>query len=295
MSNLFVYISPSLYLDRLSEILAPRTAEMMNRQKNVWRKIDAIAFQSTSTDDLNYFRLFTHYNSQVTEPVNTVWQSKLDTSALFKPAVVINHTNRQKEIFTQDLGNTIYLISNSGTILWKQKIEGPILSDIYQIDYYRNGKLQYLFNTADHLYLIDRNGNPVERYPVSLRQTASAGLSLFDYDHDGTIRICIPTEKKDISMYDREGKVISGWRFRGSDGVITHPVEHVRIGDRDFIIACDDVRLYLLDRQGKQRVRPTKDIMHSVRNPVYPVPASGGLPPRIIGTDTTGYGLVFLL
>ena len=287
-SNLFVYFNPSQCIDIISETMVPGAAKVMDSHKNIWRKIDAVAFQSTSTDELNYFRLFCHYSSQVREPVNTVWQSKLDTVALFKPAVVINHLNNQKEIMVQDLRHNLYLISNSGTILWKVKTDGEIISEIFQVDYYRNGKLQYLFNTKSHIYLLDRNGNAVERFPVGMREPASAGLSLFDYDNDGTLRICIPTEDKKIYMFDREGKVIPGWDFPGSDYPVTQPVKHVRIGDKDYIIACDAVRLYILDRKGAIRVSPSKDILHSVRNPVFPVPAAGGQRSRIIATDTSG-------
>ncbi|HYW96749.1 MAG TPA: hypothetical protein VE870_14230, partial [Bacteroidales bacterium] len=135
-SNLFIYADPSRYQEGMEKLLTPGATEVVNRHKDKWRKIDAIAFQSTSTDDLSYFRVFAHYSSQVRDRVNTVWESKLDTTTLFKPAVVINHTNNQKEIFVQDLRHTIYLISNTGSILWKQKVDGEILSGIYQIDFY---------------------------------------------------------------------------------------------------------------------------------------------------------------
>ncbi len=287
-SNLFIYVKPSLYLGGISSMLHPEKAKALNRNKEVWRKIDAIAFQSTSTDDLNYFRLFTHYSSHIKEAVNTVWESKLDTVTHFKPAIVVNHTNAQKEIFIQDLENNIYLISNSGSILWKQKTDDAILGDVYQVDYFHNGKLQYLFNTKEKIWLIDRNGNPVDKYPVKLREQASAGMSLFDYENDGTLRICIPTRGKDIYMYDSEGKIISGWKFGGSDYPITQPVQHRRIGKKDFIIAADQVGIYLLDRRGRTRVKPSKNIIPSPGNPVYPVAAGGGKPARILVSDTSG-------
>ena len=284
-SNLFVYINPSQYYGGISGMLLPKAAKVVNKHKEKWRKIDAVTFQSTSTDDLNYFSFFTHYSSQVKELVNTVWESKLDTITLFKPAVVVNHTNSQKEIFVQDLKHNIYLISNTGNIIWKQKTDGDIQGEVFQVDYFRNGKLQYLFNTKHYIYLIDRNGNPVERYPVALREPASAGLSLFDYDHDGTLRICIPSENNNIYMYDKEGKIIPGWEFEGSDSPVNQPVKHIRLGGKDFVIACDAVRLYILDRRGTARVTPSKDILHSGRNPVFPV---GGTRPHIIASDTSG-------
>ena len=58
-----------------------------------------------------------------------------------------NHNDRQnKEVIVQDNANNLYLINKEGVRLWKVKLSDKILGDVYQVDYYRNGKLQYLFN-----------------------------------------------------------------------------------------------------------------------------------------------------
>ena len=48
--------------------------------------------------------------------------------------------------------------------------------DVHQIDLYKNGKLQLLFNTQSKLHLIDRNGNNVEQFPIGLVAKATNGL-----------------------------------------------------------------------------------------------------------------------
>ena len=84
----------------------------------------------------------------------------------------------------QDQKNQLYLLSNAGIILWKQMLDGPLKSEVFQVDCYKNGKMQYLLSTRHKIYLLDRNGNPVEKYPVELRSPATAGISVFDYDKD---------------------------------------------------------------------------------------------------------------
>ena len=89
----------------------------------------------------------------------------MDTTVVIKPTLVVNHNTSEKEIFVQDLANRVYLINGTGRVQWKQAVDGPILGGVHQVDFYKNGKLQYLFNTARKIHLIDRNGNYVERYP----------------------------------------------------------------------------------------------------------------------------------
>jgi hypothetical protein len=281
-SNVFLYANPSLMLKQIEEALNPNAANILNENITNWKHFDAFCFQSTSTEDLHYFHLFLKYSKQVREFVNTVWERKLDTTSLLKPAIVINHSTREKEILVEDLKDQLYLISNAGSILWKQKIDGQIMGEITQIDYFKNGKLQYLFNTKNKIYILDRNGNKVEDFPVDLRSPATAGLSLFDYDNNGTIRICIPGEDLKIYMYDKNGNLIPGWKFKGSDHVINQSIKHIRIGEKDYIVARDKNRLYILDRKGKTRVETSEYIQHSSNNPIY------FQKNRLITSDTTG-------
>ena len=146
------------------------------------RRIPGVVVQYSTEGRLFYQSVSCKYTSQIKEKALTVWESLLDSMAVIKPVLVVNHNTSEKEIFVQDAANRIYLINSTGRILWKQRMEGPILGSLQQVDFYKNGKLQYLFNTAEKIHLIDRNGNYVERYPISLRSDATNPLALFDYD-----------------------------------------------------------------------------------------------------------------
>jgi hypothetical protein len=286
-SNFFAYINPGRYFPEILKLLKSSAVDAVMENSNSWKKLNAIAFQSTIIGDMNYFRLFVNYTGQIPEQVNTVWERKLEANLVMKPAVVLNHTNNEKEIFVQDELDNIYLISNSGAIIWRQKVDSRILSEIFQLDYFRNGKLQYLFNTKNKLWLIDRNGNPVEKFPVELRKNASAGISLFDYDNNGDYRIPVPTEDKDILMYDKEGNIVSGWNFRKSDHVIRFPVMYYRVGTRDYLVARDEFNLYITDRRGRIRIKPSRQIDFSENNPVFLQGGSGNTS-RLVASDRQG-------
>ena len=288
LSNYFIFFKPYTSLEQILPSLTEKSRETIRGQSDRLSKFNAITIQFSAADNLFYNRIFINYTGNLKDNVNTVWESRLDTIINFKPAILLNHNTGEKEIFVQDSHNQIYLLSNAGLILWKQKIDGPILSEVVQVDYFRNNKLQYLFNTSNKIYLVDRNGNPVEKFPVDLRSGATAGMNVFDYDNDKTIRMCIPCEDMNIYMYDKEGKVIPGWKPDKTDNVISRPVQHYRIGNRDFIIAIDEYKFYILDRKGNIRINPTTNFPVSSKNIFYPDLSMGISAAGFVTTDTMG-------
>ena len=287
-SNVFSYINPSEYFGMFLQNLNEVAREIFLKGKGIWTKFGVLSFQSTRADDLHYFRIYIDFSGGKREVVNTTWKRNLDTLAFCKPVIVTNHTNGAKEIFIQDVNRNVYLISSSGKVLWKTKTDGSILSEVFQVDYYNNGKLQYLFNTKKRLYLIDRNGNSVEKFPIEFRSEASAGIRIYDYDNSGEWRISVALSDKDIVVYDMEGSVVPGWRFRNADHIINQSVEYARIGTKDFIIARDDYQVYFLDRKGKKRIKPNRQIHFSENNPVYIDRAAGNGKERVIASDNMG-------
>jgi hypothetical protein len=252
------------------------------------QKIQPLGFQITEVSGMNYMNFTVHYIDDIKGRPQTIWESLLDTTFSFKPQLVENHYTKQNEIFLQDDANTIYLINKAGRILWKQTLTEAINSKVYQIDYYKNGKLQLLFSTKNYLHLIDRNGNYVERYPVRLREEASSGMSLFDYENNRNYRIFIPCMDNMIYAYTKDGSIISGWQFEGSESRIVTPVEHFRVEDKDFIVAGDKNRNYILDRRGNIRI-PVERIISKSRLNTFHLDDNRTLEKSsIVTTDTAG-------
>ncbi|MCP4312747.1 MAG: hypothetical protein GY790_15905 [Bacteroidetes bacterium] len=287
-SNVTFFFRPYPYLDYRREILNGETSEKLEAMELFLRRIPGVVVQYSSEDEMFYHSISGKYTSQIREKALTVWESLMDSTAITKPALVVNHNTREKEIFIQDASNKIYLINSTGRILWEQRLEGPMLGGMHQVDFYKNGKLQYMFNTAGKLHLIDRNGNYVERYPVSLRSEATAPLALFDYDKSRDYRIFIPGVDRKIYLYDIEGNVVTGWKFGKTESVVTAAPQHFRIGDRDYILVKDKTRAYFLDRRGKERIKTGKRVVFSEGNPFTLDMNIMEERPRWISTDTSG-------
>jgi outer membrane protein assembly factor BamB len=254
----------------------------------VFQKVQALGYQLYNNNGMLYTNLMVKYLESYNTVTQTVWESKLDTLAAFKPVFTVNHMTRQNEVFVQDLNNKIYLINQVGRILWKIQLPDPINSEVFQVDYFRNGKLQLLFSTRNMLYLIDRNGNYIEKYPVKLRSPATCGLSVFDYDGNRDYRLFIACEDNHVYAYTKDGNLLKGWEFTESESEITQPVSHFRIGDKDFLVFGDRLKTYILDRKGNTRINIDTYFPRSAQNNYLLDLPRDGSSPAVVTTDTTG-------
>ncbi len=245
----------------------------------------ALAYQMLPSEKYVYNSILLNFNAELKDKPQTVWSSRLEAAPVGKPTFVKNHNTQETEICVRDEKHNLYLISNSGRIIWKKPIGEPILGDIHQIDYYQNNKLQLLFNTSSKLWLLDRNGNFVERYPVALPSPASTGLSLFDYDKNKNYRIFVPTGNKRIYLYGKEGNINPDFVFKTTEYPLTRPIQHFRVNAKDYLVFADKNRVYVLNRKGERRIRPDKQFSASPENDFY---WAAGEAPGFATTDVEG-------
>ena len=266
-SNLMFYCNPASMNGIFENILKSERNKEIQQATDVLSQMQAIVYQLNSTSGKLYNNLFLNSKPKnddvnsparatVTSGMQTSWESLLDTAISFKPQLVMNHSNRETDIFVQDMANNIYLLNNAGRILWKVKLPEPIISPIFQVDVYRNGKLQMLFNTKNHIYVVDRLGNFVDKFPVKLKSPAVGSVAVFDYDNNRQYRMMIACEDRKVYVYDGAGKPVEGWSFRQSEHPLQTDICHFRTGNRDYIVFADKYRVYILDRQGRTRVSP---------------------------------------
>jgi len=287
-SNLTLFIRPYAYLEYRKQVLNDKMADQLDGMELFFRRIPGVVIQYSREGDLFYQSISSKYTTQIKDKALTVWESLMDTAVQIKPVLLKNHNTSEKEIFVQDLANKVYLINSTGRILWKQPVDGPILGDVQQVDFYKNGKLQYLFNTVGKIHLIDRNGNYVERYPISLRSDATNPLAVFDYDKSRDYRLFVATADRKIYVYDIEGNMVTGWKFGKTESMVSGKIQHFRVHDKDYIVAVDQNRAYFLDRRGRERIRLKERLALSAQNPLMLDMNIREESPRWISTDTSG-------
>ena len=258
-SNVMFYCNPALIEGFLENVIKNSKFREIQQAANALAKMQAMVYQLNSTGGKMYNTILLKYSSEVATvaaTTQTSWESLLDTAIMYKPQLVRNHSTDETDIFVQDMANNIYLINNAGRILWKVKLPEPIISPVYQIDIYRNGRLQMFFNTRNYLYVVDRLGNFVDRFPVRLNSPAVGNVALFDYDNNRQYRMMIACEDRRVYLYDQTGRPVDGWSFRQSEHPVQTDLYHFRTGNRDYIVFADKYRVYILDRQGRTRVSP---------------------------------------
>jgi len=286
-SNFTAYINPSRAEMLYGQMLSPSAAARLLSRMETIEKIQGIGFQLTGGKSMIFNNITARYTPYSIDAPQTVWETRLDTSSAMKPQLVVNHSTQNREIFVQDNKNTIYLINDVGRVLWRRPLPEPIMGDVHQVDIYRNGRLQFLFNTKNRLYLIDRNGNNVDGFPVTLRSPATNPVAVFDYDNNRNYRFFIAAEDRSIYVYNRQGNTVSGWDFDKSERYITQPIQHFRSGGRDYVVFADENRIYILDRRGNERVKPDKHFAKAA-NSIVALDEWTGKPPRFVTTDTLG-------
>ncbi|KIO46757.1 hypothetical protein [Sanguibacteroides justesenii] len=229
--------------------------DFLTQNKERLDVFSSFGLQWISEDEMLYQSVFLNTEKVEQPPAQVVWQTKLDAKLTMKPVVVVNHNNGERELFVQDDSRTVYLINDMGRILWKLPIDGKINSEVYQVDFYKNGKLQYLFSTSEKLYLIDRNGNYLPRYPLAFKSSCPSGITVYDYDNDRNYRVFAPCADRKIYLYELSGDLVEGWSQPQSDNDPVSKVYYFRVADKDYIVFADRYRIYILDRRGRERVK----------------------------------------
>jgi ribosomal protein L20 len=287
-SNFYFYTNLSRSPEFVANFLKNDLQSGLKDNIDLLRKFQAFAVQFRNNNDMIFNNIYLKYIPEIKDDAITVWESRLDTAINFKPCLVTNHYTRENEIFVQDLNHKIYLINKVGRILWRMQLNEKINSELYQVDYYKNGKLQLLFSTKNKIHLIDRNGNYVERYPIELRSPATAGIALFDYDKNLDYRIIVPCENKNVYLYGLDGNLINGWEFQQTDTHVNTPVQHFRVKTRDYILLADKYRIYILNRRGQERIRVNHQFTKSKNNSFILEPADHNTNTHFVTTDYTG-------
>ena len=197
--------------------------------------------------------------------ISKLFDVEIDEEIIMYPHFVKNHVTKNLDIVVQDAKNNLYLISKDGKVIWKKKINQPILGQISQIDIYKNGRLQLIFNTKNKIYVLDRNGNNVKQFPKTFNDPITQPLAVFDYDNNKNYRLLV-TQGSELLMYDKNGKKVSGFKYKKSSNNITSKPKHFRILNKDFIVFKIGNKMKILNRKGRERINVNDDINFSNQN-----------------------------
>lgn len=255
-SSILIVGNPEHLKPDLSEFVKKEFSREMQNLNFAEHKLALL--QLVEENDFSHIHgIFEEQDNTNTRNTNTeeILSFSLENTLLNDPVLVKNHRNNQMDIVVQDINNTLYLISNKGTLFWKKKLNGPVLGEIKQVDLFKNGKFQLAFATPNSIEVLDRNGNTVKPFPLKFKDEITQPLSLFDYDNNRKYRFLI-TQSDEVFMYDKNGKSVRGFDFRKTNSEILKAPKHLRIQNKDYIVFPEKAgKPNILSRQGEHRVK----------------------------------------
>lgn len=261
--NYFVYdrIPASNYI--FKSVLTNRWDKELDSLRNFSNKCTSFSFRVNGGGNKLQTTASLQFNAKTTSGEATLlWSAQLDAGVNMKPQVVRDVKQNACYIMVQDESNILYMIDNSGNVIWKKQFPEKIISDIQTIDLYKNNSSQYIFNSAGYLFVIDINGNAVSNYPIHLPATATAGIAVFDIDKSNDYRIYIPCSNGKIFGYDGSGKPLPGWTFDFSTGIISRPVQLFSINGKNYLVTSDNNgSVFILDRTGQLLINTTGKVI----------------------------------
>ena len=255
-SNVSLYINTPRVWNILEPKLHPKWKKFLSENRPLVNAIGMGAMQFSHLNDSYYTNISWTYKPAPAKgkPAETNANRTLTnvSEAITRMFVIKSHTSKTDEVLIQDSTRVLRQVSASGKILWQLPLDGAVAGSVEEIDYFRNGKLQYFFATPGALHVVDRLGNYVKPFPVTISERDIDFVSVVDYDHSKNYRFLVTGRGGRLWMYDKQGINLDGWKpFNAEDGLFA-PARHYRIRGRDYVVAIrSDGNVYVTNRRGE--------------------------------------------
>jgi hypothetical protein len=252
-SNISLFVNTPRIWSMLGKSLQPKWQKFISDNDKMLSSLGMGAIQFSHLSENYYTNVSFMVKEQVladkrpAERLVTIFESGASNMWL-----VDNHNDKSKEVLIQDSLKNLHLVSTDGKALWKLPLDNFIQGNVEQIDFLANGKLQYFFATAGKLHLVDRNGNYVAPYPISISENKTEFVNVLDYDHSKKYRFLISSWEGRLWMYDKQGKNLEGWQPRSVDESLISGANHHRMVGKDYLLAIrKDGVVFLMNRRGE--------------------------------------------
>lgn len=232
---------------------------------NQLQKVSELSLNISNYKQLLKFRLSVKYQQNVQNKESPgLWTFDADTVLLRRPFLFSNHKTGENEIVILDEAKNLYLVNATGNALWKVKVNEVPISEFYEVDAFKNNKLQLLFASANYLHLIDRNGKYVEGFPIKFNSEIKSA-AVFDYEKTRDFRIILSTSDNKICNYNANGTKNDKFSIIRTLNNVVIPVQYIKVGASDYLVSCDDEgKIYIYSRRGEGRIDLTNRMLANI-------------------------------
>ncbi|GAL85236.1 hypothetical protein MYP_2465 [Sporocytophaga myxococcoides] len=256
-SNVSLYINPAR-----SEFLAGKCIRD-TQIKNNWTRSSAslsytgISFSIGSDGKFSFRYIIQKGKAGATETpkslaVNKTIQFNTGLISEAYPLRVIS--GLEEHFLVQDSLFNTHLFSRFGTLLWSAKVEGKLSTEPVWGNIDKKGKDEIVFAVRNKIYAINSaNGQVIKGFPLAIAgKVHITSLALIDYDGSKNYRIFAGDDSGSIYALDTQGKLLDGWKPKKIDYSLVGRPYHVRVADKDYIIALSRKgKLHVFNRKGQ--------------------------------------------
>ncbi|WP_339699290.1 hypothetical protein [Algoriphagus aquimarinus] len=257
-----IYLTDHIW-DTWTKKANPSWSSFLQKYSEAFRSFPWVSFKINQLQDRTEATLSFPYDGQSKPTIETTDAISLqpsnrisfDQRLIYGPKSIINYQDNTEDLLVQDQNNVLHLINSAGQEVYSVPLSGPVVSDAFQIDYYKNSKLQVLVATADRIYGIDRLGSSLPGYPFGVNNENINHLNLVDYSNSKDYRYFISTAEGNLYLLDKTGDRLEGWDPNRIGAKTIGAPAHYRVpGKGDYMVALtENGNLQLFNRRGESQ------------------------------------------
>ncbi|MCQ2147745.1 MAG: hypothetical protein MJZ16_09545, partial [Bacteroidales bacterium] len=262
--NFFMYWCPSNDPGMISSIFKKEAADAF---KSVIKGVGFVPSTLSITDGGNINIDFDRLNiTKCKAPI-----VERDTTVVIPqgPFKVKNSATGETNYLSQAANLYLSLKDENGKGIWSVPFKEKICGSVESIDWYQNGKIQFLFGAGSSLHLVDRIGRFVNPFPVDLGKEILIGPAAYDFSGVGGYTAVILHKDNTIELYNLHGKKPEHWKGITSTETIKSLPELLEVKGKKYWVVRTGLQtqIYgfnggepLTKNEGDKMIRPDSQI-----------------------------------
>lgn len=170
------------------------------------------------------------------------------------PFKVKNSGTGKTNLFYQQENLYLCLQEEGGKGLWGVPFTKPICGAVHNVDFYANGKIQFLFGAGSEIYLIDRLGRFVKGFPFNTGKEILLGPDVYDFSGRRKYNIMVLHKDNTIEMYNLQGQKPASWKTISPSETITGLPERLELSGSTFWVVRTAVQTLIYPFMGGEPV-----------------------------------------
>ena len=171
-------------------------------------------------------------------------QVERDTTVVIPqgPFKVKNSATGKTNLLYQNEHGAICLKEEDGKGLWGVPFKEKMCGAVGEVDYYANGKIQFVFAAGSKIYIIDRLGNYVNGFPIDLGKEILLGPDVYDFNKKKAYNIMVLHKDFTVDMYNLKGKKPDSWKGISAPERIKELPERLEVGGSTYWVVRTSIQ-----------------------------------------------------